>query len=74
METNPTIILEDCPVCRGNGFVVHEGGWNVQVECTDCSAHTVYVEYSSEEEKKEAELQVARLWNMGKVVKSEAGE
>ena len=74
METNPNIILEDCPICRGSGFIVHEGGWNVQVECTDCSAHTVYVEYENEAEKKEAELQVARLWNLGKVIKSEAGE
>jgi len=74
METNPNIILEDCPICRGSGFVVHEGGWNVQVECSDCSAHTVYVEYENETQKKEAELQVARLWNLGKVIKSEAGE
>lgn len=74
MEVNPNMNLEDCPVCRGSGYIVHEGGWNVQVECADCSAHTVYVEYSNEEEKKEAELQVARLWNMGKVVKSDAGE
>lgn len=74
MEVNANIILEECPVCRGNGYIVHEGGWNVQVECTDCSAHTVYVEYTSENEKKNAELQVARLWNMGKVIKSEAGE
>ena len=74
METNPNIILEDCPICRGSGFIVHEGGWNVQVACTDCSAHTVYVEYENEAEKKEAELQVARLWNLGKVIKSEAGE
>ena len=36
MEVNPNYELEECPVCRGNGFVVHEGGWNVQVECTDC--------------------------------------
>ncbi len=74
MQTNPNIILEDCPICHGSGFVVHEGGWNVQVECTDCSAHTVYVEYSTEDEKNEAELQVARLWNLGKVIKSDAGE
>ncbi len=74
MEVNANIILEECPVCRGSGYIVHEGGWNVQVECTDCSAHTVYVEYNSENEKKNAELQVARLWNMGKVIKSEAGE
>ena len=58
MEINPNFVLEECPICRGNGFVVHEGGWNVQVECSDCSAHTVYVEYETEEEKKAAEQQV----------------
>ena len=68
------IILEDCPICRGAGLITHEGGWNVQVECADCSAHTVYVEYKNEEEKKEAEKAVARLWNIGKVVSSERGE
>ena len=74
MEVNPNVSLEECPVCRGNGYLVHEGGWNVQVECADCSAHTVYVEYETQEQKKDAEFQVARLWNMGKVIKSEAGE
>lgn len=74
MEVNPNVILEECPVCRGSGFMVHEGGWNVQIECTDCSAHTVYVEYSNEEEKKEAERHVTRLWNLGKVIKSDVGE
>ncbi len=74
MEINPNFILEDCPVCRGSGMVVHEGGWNVQVECTDCSAHTVYVEYCNETEKVAAEKQVVSLWNLGKVIKSEAGE
>ena len=74
MEVNPNVFLEECPVCRGSGYLVHEGGWNVQVECADCSAHTVYVEYDTEEQKKDAEIQVARLWNMGKVIKSDAGE
>lgn len=74
MEINPNYILEDCPICRGSGMVVHEGGWNVQVECTDCSAHTVYVEYANDEEKVKAEDQVVTLWNLGKVIKSEAGE
>lgn len=73
MEVNPNYTLEDCPVCRGNGFVVHEGGWNVQVECSDCSAHTVYVEYSNEEEKLNAEQHVVSLWNMGKVIKADMG-
>ena len=74
MEINPNYVLEECPICRGNGMVVHEGGWNVQVECTDCSAHTVYVEYGNDEEKVNAEKQVVTLWNLGKVIKSEAGE
>ncbi len=74
MEINPNVILEECPICRGNGFLVHEGGWNVQVECSDCSAHTVYVEYETEEEKKIAENQVTILWNLGKVIKGERGE
>ena len=39
-------ILEECPICRGAGLLMHEGGWNVQVECADCSAHTVYVAVS----------------------------
>ena len=74
MEVNPNYILEDCPICRGRGYMIHEGGWNVQVECCDCSAHTVYVEYQSEQEKLEAEKQVAMLWNLGKVIKSDVGD
>ena len=74
MEVNPNVILEECPVCRGSGFMVHEGGWNVQVECADCSAHTVFVDYSNEQERLEAEQKVVTLWNIGKVVSSERGE
>ena len=73
MEINPNYTLEDCPICRGSGFVVHEGGWSVQVEWIDCSAHTVYVDYSDENEKKNAEEQVVMLWNMGKVIKQDSG-
>ena len=68
------IELEECPICRGAGMIMHEGGWNVQVECADCSAHTVYVEYETEAEKIEAEKQVATLWNIGKVIHGERGE
>ena len=73
MEVNPNVILEDCPICRGNGFLVNEGGWNVQVECCDCSAHTVFVEYKNDKEKLEAEKQVVTLWNLGKVIKEDFG-
>lgn len=68
------ILLEECPICRGAGLILHEGGWCVQVECADCSAHTVYVEYNNETEKLEAERTVAQLWNIGKVVHGERGE
>lgn len=68
------IELEECPICRGAGMLMHEGGWSVQVECLDCSAHTVYVEYNNDAEKVGAERAVAHLWNIGKVVSSERGE
>ncbi len=74
MEVNGNYLLEDCPICHGTGIVMHEGGWNVQVECTDCSAHTVYVEYRNDQQKQDAEAQVVRLWNLGKVVRTEIGE
>ena len=32
MEVNPNYVLEECPICHGAGLVMHEGGWNVQVE------------------------------------------
>ena len=68
------IMLEECPICRGAGMIMHEGGWSVQVECSDCSAHTVYVEYENDAEKAEAERRVAHLWNIGNVITSERGE
>ena len=30
------MMLEECPICRGAGMLLHEGGWSVQVECVDC--------------------------------------
>lgn len=68
------IELEECPNCRGAGMVVSEGDWCVYVECCDCGAHTVYSEYSNEEEKKEATGKVVSLWNLGKVIRLEPGE
>ena len=68
------MILEECPCCRGVGMIVHEGGWNVQVECADCGSHTVYLDYENETEKEEAVKGVVRLWNLGKVIKQNLGE
>ena len=74
MENKDIIELEECPICRGAGMITHEGGWSVQVECCDCSAHTVFVEYNNEQERREAEQKVATLWNIGKVIRSDVGE
>ena len=68
------IELEECPCCRGTGVMTHEGGWNVQVECSDCGAHTVYLDYNNDEEKEEAVRGVVRLWTLGKVIKQNLGE
>ena len=68
------IELEDCPCCRGAGIITHEGGWSVQVECADCGSHTVFIEYSNDAEKAEAERKVAMLWNIGKVIKANISE
>ena len=46
------IMLEECPICRGAGMIMHEGGWSVQVECVDCSAHTVYMEYDNDDDNR----------------------
>ena len=74
MENKIDFELEECPCCRGAGMIMHEGGRSVQVECCDCSAHTVYVEYDSEEETDEAVRAVVHLWNIGKVISGARGE
>ena len=74
MDQELMIELEECPVCRGDGMLIHEGGWNVQVECSECGSHTVYLEYETPEERIAAEKGVAALWNMGKVISSSRGE
>lgn len=73
MEEN-LIELEECPDCRGMGAILHEGGWCTYVECANCGAHTVYVEYGSDEEKAAAERTVASIWNRGKVIHMSPGE
>ena len=74
MEEKEIVMLEECPICRGAGMIMHEGGWNVQVECADCGSHTVYLDYENEAQKAEAVAGVVRLWNLGKVIKQNLGE
>ena len=32
MEEKDVVMLEECAIWRGAGMIMHEGGWNVQVE------------------------------------------
>ena len=74
MDIYKEIDLQDCPICHGTGVLEEENGWCIYVACVDCGSHTVYVEYSNEAEKAEAERMVARLWNLGKVINANPGE
>ena len=55
MDPIEMIELFDCPICGGPGVMFDEGGWALNVQCCDCGAHTVYVEYNNDAEKQEAE-------------------
>ncbi len=67
--------MEDCPACReGVGSLEHEGGWCCYIQCLDCGARTAEFPYRNEEEKEAAEKAALRMWNMGKVIRSDPGE
>lgn len=68
------VLILDCPRCQGPAAVEEENGWCLYITCMDCGAHTVEAEYKTEADKKSALEKVARLWNVGKVIKMEPGE
>lgn len=64
-----------CPVCHEDtGYVEEEAGWAIYVNCANCGTHTAMQSYTTEEEKKAAEISAIQIWNMGKVVKEGRGE
>lgn len=68
------ISLLDCPLCGGGALLQEEYGWCCYVSCTDCDAHTVEMPFRSEEEKHDAAVKAAELWNMGKVISGNPNE
>jgi len=66
--------LQECPVCGGPGLLEEENGWCWYAVCADCGSHTAQVAYRSAEDRTEAAAKAAYLWNMGKVLRSGAGE
>ena len=44
------------------------------VGCVDCGCHSVIIDFFKEEDRLMAAERTAKLWNSGKVIKSEPGE
>ena len=66
--------LEDCPFCGGAGLLEEERGWCWYVTCMDCGSQTAPIEYKAPDKREEAAGSAARLWNLGKVIRSDLGE
>ena len=74
MDIAEKIILEDCPYCGGAGLLEEENGWCWYVTCMDCGSQTGEFAFSNETERTEAAKSAARVWNLGKVIRSDLGE
>ena len=74
MDIHERFILQDCPRCGGPGLLEEENGWCVYAVCMDCGAQTAPFEFNTPEERVAAAEKVARLWNVGKVIRQENGE
>lgn len=74
MDIHKDISLQDCPYCGGAGLLEEENGWCWYVMCMDCGAQTAPIDYKTPEGRVEAAQKAARLWNVGKVVRSDNGE
>ena len=60
MDPINEIELEDCPVCRGAGYIEDEQGWCMYACCLNCGTETAHVSYKTPEERLEAARQAGR--------------
>ena len=74
MDIYGTIDLEGCPFCGGAGLLDDGSGWCWTVTCMDCGSQTGEFEFSGPEDRREAALRAAHVWNIGKVIRSDLGE
>ena len=68
------IDLEGCPYCGGAGLLDDGSGWCWTVTCMDCGSQTGEFAFNNEEERVEAAKSAAKVWNLGKVIRSDLGE
>lgn len=74
MNIHEEIELQSCPYCGGAGLLEEENGWRWYVMCLDCGSETASIEFRTPEERVEAAQTAARLWNIGKVLRSSPGD
>lgn len=74
MNIDELVEISDCPVCGGGAILEEECGNSYYVMCTECGAHSVNIDFKTEEERLAAAQRTALLWNTGKVIRSEPGE
>ena len=74
MDIYEKVELQECPYCGGPGLLEEANGWCWYVMCLDCGAQTGEMGYKSDDDREDAALKVANLWNIGKVVRSDRSE
>ena len=74
MNIHEAIELHDCPYCGGTGLLEEEQGWCWYVRCLHCGSETAPIEFDSEDGREAAARAAARLWNLGKVIRSDLSE
>ena len=74
MDIYNEIELEGCPFCGGAGLLDDGSGWCWTVTCMDCGSQTGEFAFNNETERVEAAKNAAKVWNLGKVIRSDLGE
>ncbi|MDD6037369.1 MAG: Lar family restriction alleviation protein [bacterium] len=74
MDIFELVEVNDCPICGGGALLEEECGNSYYVMCMECGAHSVNIDFKTEEERLSAAQRTALLWNTGKVIKSDPGE
>ncbi len=74
LNIHEELILQDCPYCGGAGLLEEENGLGWYVMCMDCGSQTASIHFKTPEERLEAAQKAAYLWNIGKILRSNAGD
>jgi len=74
LDIHEELELQACPYCGGAGLLEEENGWCWYAVCVDCGSQTASIEFKMPEDRRKAAEAAAHLWNIGKVMRSDAGD